>query len=260
MTYPTAAGCTKERAAATPISFSRSSLSYRLRATATATSPRVRSADPTVCNPAMLEPPRYIPSRPLASPGEEVVPVPLPHAFALSQHYHPVGYPFDLGEVVADEDHREPEPGVQIRYESLYRASRPLVQGTRRLVEQERLRPEGERAGYGDALLLPDRKRLRISSLKRGAQSHHLQQPCRFSVLAGEACAVKDRLRYRAPEEGRNLENHPDPPPQLQRIEPTRRLPVQVDLAGGRLDEAVDGAQQGTLARPRRTHDRRSFP
>src|SRR5919107_6058885 len=231
MTYPIAASCTKERTAAPPMSFTRSSLSYRLRAPATATSPRVRSADPTVCHPAMLEPPRYIPSRPLASPGEEVVPVPLPHALTFSQHDHPVGYPFDLGEVVADEDHREPEPGVQIRYEPLYRASRPLVQGTRRLVEQECLRPEGERAGYGDALLLPDRERLRISSRKRGAQSHHLQQPCRFGVLSGETCAVQDRVRYRAPEESRNLENHPDPPPQLQRIEPARRLSIQVDLA-----------------------------
>src|ERR687890_856639 len=145
MTYPIAASCTKERITATPMSFSRSSLSYRLRATAMATSPRVRSADPTVCNPPMLEPPRYIPSRPLARPGEEVVPVPLPHALALSQRDHPVGYPFDLGEVVAYEDHREPEPGLQIRYEFLYRASRPLVQGTRGLVEQKRLRPEGER-------------------------------------------------------------------------------------------------------------------
>src|ERR671920_2600465 len=222
MTYPIAASCTKERITATPMSFSRSSLSYRLRATAMATRPMFRSADPTVCTPAMLEPPRYIPSRPLASPGEEVVPVPLPHALTFSQHDHPVGYPFDLGEVVAYEDHREPEPGLQIRYQFLYPASRPLVQSTGRLVEQERLRPEGERAGYGDALLLPDRERLRISFRKRGAQPHHLQQPARVGVLAGETCTVQDRLRYRAPEEGRNLENHPDPPPQLQRVKPAR--------------------------------------
>src|SRR3954471_7234765 len=133
----------------------------------------------------MLERPRYVPSRPLASPGEEILPVPLTHALSLRQYDHPVGYPFDLGEVVADEDHRESEPGVQIRYEFLDPAPRPLIQGARRLVEQEYLRLQSERAGYGDALLLSDREGLRVAFRQRGAQPYHLQQPSGVRVLVG---------------------------------------------------------------------------
>src|SRR4051812_19807560 len=110
----------------------------------------------------MLEPPRDVPSRPLARSGEEIIPIPLPHALSLGQYDDPVGHPLDLGEVVADEDHRESQPGVQLRDELFDPAPRALVEGARRLVEQERLRLKGERACYGDALLLTDREGLWI--------------------------------------------------------------------------------------------------
>src|SRR5215212_892103 len=203
----------------------------------------------------MLEPPRDVPPCPLTRPGEEILPIPLPHALSIRQYDHPVGDPFDLGEVVADEDHGEPQPGVQIRDELFDPAPCGLVEGARGLVEQERLRLEGEGAGDGDALLLPDREALRFAVRERGAQPHHLQQPSRVRILAGQTRTVEDRLLDRATEEGRDLEDHPDPAPQLQRVQSARRLSVQIDLPGSRLDEAVDGAQQGALSRPRRPHD-----
>src|SRR5215212_10276335 len=111
-----------------------------LRTTATATSPRVRSAEVTVCNPAILEPPRDKLPCALSRIGEEILPIPCPYAPPLGQYDDQVGHPLDLGEVVADEDHREPQPGVQVPYEFLDPAPRGLVQGARRLVEQECLR------------------------------------------------------------------------------------------------------------------------
>src|SRR5215218_11463284 len=201
-----------------------------LRTTATATSTSVRSADPTVCNPAILEPPRDITSRPLARQGEEILPAPLPLASSSSQQRDVVGDPLDLGEVVGDEDHRESQPVVQIRDQLLYPAPRGLIESARRFVEQERLRAEGEDAGDGDALLLSYGEGLRVAFRERGAQPHHLQQPSGIHVLSQEARAVEDRILYGFAKEGRDLEDHPDPPPQLQRVQPARWLPVQKDL------------------------------
>src|SRR5215218_9280565 len=104
----------------------------------------------------MLEPPRDETPRPLARPGEEILPVPRPHALSLRQYHDPVSDAFDLGKVVADEDHRESEPGVQVPDEFLDSAPRGLVEGARWLVEQERLWLQGQGAGNGDALLLSD--------------------------------------------------------------------------------------------------------
>src|SRR5215217_7285613 len=147
-----------------------------------ATSPRVRSAEPTVCNPAILEPPCDELPRLLSRAGKEIVLIPRSNAPSVRQYDDPIGDALDLGEVVADEDHRESQPGVQVPDEFLDPAPRGLVEGAGRLVQQERLRLQGEGAGHGDALLLSD----------------------------GE-----DRLFDRVPEESGDLEDHPDPPPQF---------------------------------------------
>src|SRR5687768_15282611 len=101
-----------------------------------ATSPRVRSAEPSVCRSAILEPPRDDLPRPLPRAGEEVALIPHSHAPSVRQYDDPVGDALDLGEVVADEDHREAEPSVQIPDEFLDPAPRGLVEGARGLVEQ----------------------------------------------------------------------------------------------------------------------------
>src|SRR5215218_9551436 len=173
MTYPIAASCTKERT------------------TATATSPRVRSAEVTVCNPAILEPPRDKLPCALSRVGEEILPIPGPYDPPLSQHDDLVGDALDLGEIVADEDHRKPQPGVQVPYEFLDPAARGLVKGARRLIEQERLRLEGEGAGNRDALLLSDGECLRVTSFQRSVKANHPKQPSRVRVPAGETRPVE---------------------------------------------------------------------
>src|SRR5215212_2818868 len=203
-----------------PISFSRPSLSYRLRTTATATSPSVKSAEPTVCNPSTLEPPRDESSRTLARRREELLPLPLSRAPSLRKQDDTVGDALDLGEVVAHEDHREPEAGVQVAHESLYLAPGSLVEGARGLLEQEGLGLQGEGAGHRGALLLPDGERLWGAPGHRRVEPHHLEQLDRIRAApAGEARPVQDGLLHRGPEEGGYLEDHPDPSAQLQGVQ-----------------------------------------
>src|SRR5918995_6271126 len=184
-----------------------------------ATSPRVKSADPTVSNPSISEPPRDESPRPLSRIGEEVLLTPRSLAPSLGHHDDPVGNPFYLGEIVAHEGHGESEPGVQVPDEFLDPTPRGLVEGARWLVQQERLRLEGEGAGDGDALLLSDREGLRITPRQRDVEPHHLEQTAGIRVPAGEARPVEDRVLDRVPEERGDLEDHPDPSAQLQRVE-----------------------------------------
>src|ERR671917_1484412 len=92
------------------MSLSRPRPSSKLSATATATRPKVGKAATTVPN---LDPPREEPPRVLAGSREKVVPFPGPHAPSLRQKDDAVGDAFDLGEVVAHEDHRQPQSGVE---------------------------------------------------------------------------------------------------------------------------------------------------
>src|SRR5215207_6648327 len=194
-----------------------------------ATSPRVKSAEPSVCRSAILEPPRDELSRPLSRAGVEIVLSPHSHVSSGRQYDDLVGDALDLGEVVADEDHREAEPSVQIPDEFLDPAPRGRV--------------EGEGAGHSDALMLSDGEGLRIAPGQRVVQPHHLEQPSRVRVLTREARPVENRLLDRVAEGRGDLEDHSNPPPQLQRVQGARRLPVQVDLPRRRLYKAVDGTQ-----------------
>ncbi len=79
----------------------------------------------------------------------------------------------------------------------------------------------------------------------------------RVGVPSGESRPVEDVFLDRRPEEGGELEDHPDPAPELQEIHPARRFPVQVDLSRARFDQAVQGAEKGALAGPRGPDDGR---
>src|ERR687891_721104 len=99
-----------------------------------ATSPSVRSAEPSVFRPAILEPPLNELPPPLPRAREEIALIPHSYALSFRQYDDPVGDAFDLGEVVADEHHRESEPGVQISDEVLGPGPRGLVEGARGFV------------------------------------------------------------------------------------------------------------------------------
>src|SRR5215217_8286196 len=217
-----------------PISLSRSSLSYRLRTTAMPTSPSVKSAELTVCNPSILVPPCDESARPLSRLREEVLPLPLAHALAACEQDDTVGDAPDLGEVVAHEDHREPEAGVQVAHEVLDLALGRLVEGARGLVQEERLRLQGKCPGHRDALLLPDGERLWGAPAHRRLEPHQFEKLPGIRAPAGEARPVQKCLLHGVPEEGGYLEDHPDPAAQHQRVERARRLAVEVDLSRGR--------------------------
>ena len=160
---------------------------------------------------------------------------------------------------------------LQLVHQVLDLRRRDRVERRSRLVEQDHVRLDRDRAGEAKPLLLaageaegallepildlvPER-RLRQGSFDAAVEivlhSEHAQAP---------GNVVVDRLRERV----RLLEDHPDPPPHLDRVDPVRVdvLAVVEDLAIdlGRRDEVVhpvQRAQEGALATTRRPDDRR---
>jgi hypothetical protein len=70
---------------------------------------------------------------------------------------------------------------------------------------------------------------------------------------------MRSSIRSRAAS-SRELKDHADPPPELQRVHRARRRPVQVHIPRRRLYEAVEGTQQHALPRPRRPRDADDLP
>src|SRR5215210_3502447 len=136
-----AASWTNERTTAKPISFSRSSLPYRLRATATATRPKVSSAEATVPSPSTSRPPGDEPPHPAETAVVELALAPGAFEAAAGQQDHAVSQPLDLSEVVADQHDRQPLAPVEVADEVLDPVPRRFVQGAGRLVHEQDLRP-----------------------------------------------------------------------------------------------------------------------
>ena len=85
---------------------------------------------------------------------DEVGGTPLLHDATVDDHADPVGQRGCVLEVVRDEDRREPELAQQLVQLGAHRGLRVCVERGQRLVEQQRLRPAGKRAGKRDALPL----------------------------------------------------------------------------------------------------------
>ena len=80
-----------------------------------------------------------------------------------------------LGLVVGDVDHGHAEPLVQPPDLELHLLAQLLVQRPERLVHQDQLRLEHQRAGHRDALLLAAGE-LRRPPLAEAAELHHVQR------------------------------------------------------------------------------------
>ena len=138
------------------------------------------------------------------------------------------------------------------------------VQIGERLVEQQDLGLQHERPGDGDALLLPaGQLRHVLAQLVFG----QVDPPGDIAdeavalgrLLLADAEAEGDVLPHaHAGEQGIVLEHHADLA--LVAREPGDGLAVDVDLAGGRLDEPRQGAQRGCLSAARGSKQREEFP
>jgi hypothetical protein len=178
-------------------------------------------------------------------------------------HGHAVGQGQGLGLVVGDVH----GGGAQLVLEALEEAAglqpQPRVQVGQRLVEQEHLRPVGDRPGQGDPLLLAARQ-------LAGAALHGRLQLEAGPGLGGGAVPlglghpldlerVGDVVQHRHVRvQGVVLEHHGHLPP--ARLDPGHVAPADLDGARGRGLQPGDGPQQGGLAAARRAEQGEELP
>ena len=91
------------------------------------------------------------------------------------KHRDPIGHRERLGLVVGDVDHGHAEPLMQLPDLELHLLAQLLVQGTQRLVHEDQLRLEDQRAGDRDALLLAPGE-LRRAPGSEAAELHHAER------------------------------------------------------------------------------------
>src|SRR5579864_4608165 len=163
-------------------------------------------------------------------------------------HGDAIGDMPDDGEIVRNEDVREPEVALQ-RLEQIHdlRANRN-VERRHRLVEDDQLRIQRERARDPDALPLAARELVREPVRMLGRQADRAQQ------LADDVAHRHARIQRRIRILENDLELAANRPHLLAR-EPRDVAPVEDDLAGCRLDELDDRARQRRLAAARLAYE-----
>jgi hypothetical protein len=182
---------------------------------------------------------------------------------ALVEHGHAVGRAHRLFLVVRDEDRRQAEATLQGEQLPTHLHAQGLVEIRERLVQQQHLRLDDDRAGQGDALLLPARELVRppfgvrreADQLEGGVDP---RPPGRLVDLALDQ-AEGDVVAHREVRPERiALEHH-------AHVAQPRRLIADVDAVDQHLPlllpvEAGDQAQQRRLARARRPSRAKNSP
>ena len=95
---------------------------------------------------------------------------------AVVEHRDPVGEQVDDGEVVADEQRREAEPGLQLGEQLEHPRLHRDVQRGGRLVGDQQLGVQGEGPGEAGALALPAAQLVRVAVPVRARQLDRLEQ------------------------------------------------------------------------------------
>ena len=95
---------------------------------------------------------------------------------AAVHHRDAVGHGQRLVLVVRDEDRGGAELAQQAPQLDLHRLAQLAVEGRERLVEQQQLGPDRERARHRDALLLAARERRAPSGRRSRVQMHQLEE------------------------------------------------------------------------------------
>ena len=184
--------------------------------------------------------------------------------FAVLQDGDPVAQAQGLVQIVGDED----DGLVQFRLQSqqlvLHFMADERIQGGERLVHQQDLGVRGQRAGQTHALLHAAGKLVGILGLETG-QADLLQPVARALVALGPAHALHRQpvggvVQHRAVrQQAEALEHHAHlalaEAFQFARLQADHVHPVDQDLTGAGLDQAVEVPDQRRLARPRQPHD-----
>jgi hypothetical protein len=159
---------------------------------------------------------------------------------------------------------------LQLVHEVFDARRRDRVERRGRLVHQDHVRLDRERARDAQTLLLPARERERILLQpvldlvpEGGLVERSLDTAIEVALQAKHPGAEGDVLVNRLRERVRLLEDHPDPPPHLHRID-VRRVEIAVVVedrpgdggAGNQVVHAVEAPDERALATPRRADER----
>src|SRR5262245_31087487 len=179
----------------------------------------------------------------------------------------------DDGEVVGDEEVREPEVLLKLLEQVDHLCLNRDVERRDRLVGDDEVGIDRERAGEPDPLALAARELVRVPSRGVGRQANRLQQLADSRARlppAGPDSVRPERLADDPPdavawiERGeRVLEDHLHPPaqrPQLPLAEACDVAPVEDDAAGGRVVEAQNRSADRRLPAARLAHEAESLP
>ncbi len=167
------------------------------------------------------------------------------------QQHDAIGEIDRLGDVVGDEQHGAARALPHAQQLVLQAGARDRVERAERLVEQQQVGIDRERARQGDALALAARQLIR-PALRIVGEADQLERGTGASgALGARQCqaleAELDVGEHAAPwQQARLLEHQPDRPPL------TGRRAGQRDPSGGRPDQPGEHAQQARLADPRR--------
>jgi hypothetical protein len=109
-------------------------------------------------------------------PREQLVPRGHLHELPQVHDGDAVAEELDGGQVVRDEEAREPEPRLQLAQEVEHGGLHGDVERRHGLVGDQQARRDAERAGEADALALPTRELVRIPVAELGAQPDGVEE------------------------------------------------------------------------------------
>ena len=178
---------------------------------------------------------------------------------ALVHHHDAVGQRHRLGLVVGHQDGRGADGALDLAQLDLHLLAQLGVEIAERLVEQQDLRADDQRAGQRHALLLAARELAR-KARGEGGQPHQLQRLGDALGALGRRHALhlepeRHVLGHRHVREERVALEH-DAEPALGRLHRQKIAALQPDRARRRLDEAGDHLQGRGLAAARRAQQR----
>src|SRR4051812_3017857 len=187
-------------------------------------------------------------------------------------HGDPVTHRPDDGEVVGDEQVREPELLLQVLEQVEDLGLDRDVERRDGLVTHDQLRVQGQGAGDADALALPAGELVRVAIDEVGAEPDDVEQPLgglaprlpRPELVDDERLGDDVADGHPRIERGvRILEDDLELSADLAQLfapEPRQLLTAETDRAGRRLQQLQDAVAGGRLAGPRLTHETERLP
>ncbi len=183
-------------------------------------------------------------------------------------HRHAIAHVAHHRQVVGDEHDRQAEPPLQVAQQVQHLRLDRDVERRHRLVGDQQLRVQRERARHADALALAAGELVRVAVVVLGVQPDRLHQPLHLAlalVLVRQQAVDRERLGddradrlARVQRRVRVLEDHLHLAPdrlQARALQARDVAALEVDLAGGGLEQAHHQLRGRALAATGLAHD-----